>query len=229
MGKEVNSHTLGSWKPSMQLPMLAPTSAEGQCCGRWCPESIQQPLEEYTCGPETPLSRAKATEGLLHVPLIGRNSARQLFSFRWSRCGAPQTPGTTVTLLFPSHRSLPEVPACSHPTCLVNREESLRENVHSLLSFQQRNKARKGPSPFCVCACMCMCVHEVIVLGKNLSQAASPSMTKQQPGANLCFVASCEQSSPSALSGSAVLPGLCSWDSCLQPERWGNWKPTFSS
>lgn len=171
MGKEVTSPTLGSWKPFMQLLMLAPISAEGQCCATWCPESIQQPLAEHTWGPETPPThthwRAKATEGLLHVPLIGRNSARQLFGPRWSRCGAPQTPYTTVTLLFFSHHSLPEVPACSHSTHLVNQEESLRENIHPLLSFQQRNKARNGLSPFCVCACMCMCVHKVIVLGKN--------------------------------------------------------------
>lgn len=51
-----------------------------------------------------------------------------------------------------------KVPACVHPTRLVKLEGSLRETVHPLLSFQRRNQARDGPSPFCVCVYLHVCM-----------------------------------------------------------------------
>lgn len=105
-----------------------------------------------------------------------------------------------------------KVPTCVYPTSLVNWEGSLRETLPLLLYFQQRNNARNAPFPFWVCVSTCTCVHEVIVLEKNSVTGSFSFIDQQQPEASLCFVSSCEHSSPSVLSRRATSRGFGSWN-----------------
>lgn len=60
VGKEVASSGLGSWRPSMQLPMLAPAFAEGHAGGGGVLKAFSSPGRTQL-GPWDPHSRAKAT------------------------------------------------------------------------------------------------------------------------------------------------------------------------
>lgn len=64
-------------------------------------------------------------------------------------------------------------------------------------------------------------MHAVIVPGRTLSQAASPSPTESSQGPIGVLYPLVSRALPPLSAEELSCQGLASWNSCLQPEGWG--------